>query len=98
MSLRGTVFTTKKTILTKVTGSRLEGWFSDEIVLQKDSDGHIVLNKDPQVFTHVLKYLESDRTVLPDAYADLELRERVEKEIKDLGLDKGLARPDTLTS
>lgn len=67
LQMGGQVIETKKSILRKITGSQLAFMFSGKFELEKNMNGTISLDEDPEVFKHVLTYLESDRTVLPTA-------------------------------
>ena len=49
----------------------------------------MLINSDPDVFEHVLKYLEEDRAWLPTGKKKMH-RDLVESEIRRWGLDIGL--------
>lgn len=91
-------------VLCKIKDSKLAFMFSGKFNLEKNMDGSINIDEDPQVFKHVIGYLESDRTVLPpveiapDSKKPTGVRVEVEKKITEFGLDQALARPDVLTT
>ena len=94
--MRGDIISTELDTLKKIRGSKLEWMFSGKFVLEKDLEGAIKLDFDPTVFKNVLRYVESDRTVLPPL-TNPTLRKKVVDEIKESGLDKGLSRSESLT-
>ena len=95
--MRGDIIATELETLKKIRGSKLEWMFSGKFVLEKDLDGAIKLDFDPDIFKHVINYLESDRTKLPPNTNPV-LRKKVMDDIKESGLDKGLAKSDSLTT
>ena len=96
LNVRGEMIKTELTTLTKVKGSTLAAMFSKKIQHEKDKAGSIRLDEDPVAFKHMVKYLESNRNELPSP--DDPIRSATEEMIRDFGVDKGLARPDTLTT
>ena len=90
--VNGSSIHTRRSVFDKVAYSKLAN-----LITSKEMAGEAIeIRADPTVFKHVLKYLESDRTLLPEGQS--QMRARVEKEIFRWGLDRGLARVDTLTT
>lgn len=56
----------------------------------------IYIDRDPEVFGHVITYLRSGRQFLP-SHVSLDMKKKVEMEIKFWQLDKGLKSVDSLT-
>ena len=83
---------TRRSVIGKVPYSKL----SNLITRLEKAGEAIEIMADPTVFKHLVQYLESDRTLLPEGNS--QMRVLVEKEIKFWGLDRGLARVDTLTA
>ena len=55
------------------------------------------LDRDPEIFNLVLKYLRSERRFVPKNITQ-DVMKQLELEIKYWGIDKGLVRVDTLTN
>lgn len=51
--------------LTSVPGSMLEEMFQDLSKISFNADGNVFIDRDSTVFSHVINYLRSDRTILP---------------------------------
>jgi len=64
--------------------------------LKTDEGTKIFLDRDPEVFTHVITYLRSGRVFLPEN-ADEDMKKKVHFEIKYWQLDKGLENVDSLS-
>ena len=62
VEVSGTIFNTTVETLKKVRDSKLADYYR---TAEKDEYGGITLEGNPNIFKHVLTYLESDRTVLP---------------------------------
>lgn len=56
----------------------------------------VYLDRDPEVFSHVITYLRSGRQFLPN-HVSLDMKKKVEIELKYWQLDKGLKAVDSLT-
>lgn len=70
-------------------------YFTEQLI--KANGGPIYVDRDPEIFNYVLKYLRSDRKFIPKNVTQ-DVSSQIEFEIKYWGLDKGLARIDTLTN
>ena len=95
ISCRGEVVVTSLALLKKIPGSVLEQMLSGKLVHGYDKEGRPFFNIDKAIFHHIIDYLRNDRTCLPPA-EDHTVRKLVETEIIILGLEKGLAAPDSL--
>lgn len=93
LNLSGQIHRYIKSDLTSIDGSKLERIVAGTEAV--DEDGNPYIECDATDFKHVHTYLVHDRTVLPE---DPGIRVNVEQLIVNFGLDKGLARPGTLTS
>ena len=60
----GKEFTVDRKTLTQVSGSMLSAQFSGNIP-KKTEDNKIFLDRDPEIFGHMLNYLRSERKFLP---------------------------------
>lgn len=54
-----------KYILTSVEGSMMSTLFQNDSLCKRMPDGSIFIDRDPEIFEHVIKFLRSDRTYLP---------------------------------
>ena len=61
-----------------------------------DWDTPLYLDRDPEIFDLVLKYLRSERRFLPKNIS-YDFKQQLFLEIKYWGLDRGLAKVDSLT-
>ena len=88
-------------ILRKIRGSKLAKLFSEgdeEIGLDFvdiDEDGKIKFDVPLEVFRHIMHYIKWDRAILPDCEM---MHTCVIDLIRKLELDRGLARPYSLTT
>ena len=79
--------------LTKIEGSKLERFFSNEIDIKKDHQGRVMIDADPSDFRGMLNYLRSGRSQLPDQ-SEKTIYSAIEREIKRWEVDKNLMSVD----
>ncbi|XP_045199627.2 BTB/POZ domain-containing protein KCTD6-like [Mercenaria mercenaria] len=71
LNVGGTFYSSTKTTLTKVTGSYLCRLMTGEVPCTRDEKGSYFIDRDGQVFRHILNYLRSDRLTTPFGFRDL---------------------------
>jgi WD40 repeat protein len=72
LNVGGTLLTTSRKTLCSVPGSRLEALFSGNYVVEKDKDGRIFLDREPNYFKYVLNWLREPRQLrLPNDVDEL---------------------------
>jgi hypothetical protein len=86
----GQNFTVGRNLLTQVKGSKMADLFSSMQQLKMVEGNQIFLDRDPEAFNNVLRYLRTNRKFLP-ADSDQNLRKLVELEIKYWEVNKGLS-------
>lgn len=65
LDVGGREFVVDRKTLTTVDGSMLSAQFSGNIPLKKTEENRIFLDRDPEIFGHMLNYLRSERKFLP---------------------------------
>lgn len=88
--------TVGKNTLTKVEGSLLQAMFSGVAKVNRTKEGRVFIDRDPDMFSYLTTYLESDRTYLPKS-VDQDIQTRIEMEINYWKADMGLTVFDELT-
>ena len=51
--------------LTSVEGSKMAEMFLEGVLLKKVKGGKVFIDRNPQIFAHVIDYLRTDRKKLP---------------------------------
>ena len=96
LNVGGKDFVVGRETLTSINNSLLALQFSGSQQLLKTDEGtKIFLDRDPEVFTHIVTYLRSGRQFLP-INANEDMKKKVQIEIKYWQLDKGLKEVDSL--
>jgi hypothetical protein len=91
------VSATRKT-LTQFDNSMLAAMFSGRHHLATDDDGRVLLERDPNVFSYVLDYLQNGGKLPPNLPTDEHELERVREEFDYFLLDEAFREPSlTLT-
>ena len=91
--------TVSRELLTSIKGSKMETVFSGDHTLHVLPNKRIFLDRNPQIFEHVLQYLRTRRSHVPiNNNLESNLRELFEMEVKFWELDKGLGHIDALTN
>lgn len=65
LDVRGTKITVGKKTLGKVKGSKLWSLVYGHESFVRTSEGRIFIDRNPEMFNHVLNYIQSDQTFLP---------------------------------
>eukprot|EP00123_Amoebidium_parasiticum_P006979 comp17793_c1_seq1/m.17856 comp17793_c1_seq1/g.17856 ORF comp17793_c1_seq1/g.17856 comp17793_c1_seq1/m.17856 type:complete len:516 (-) comp17793_c1_seq1:120-1667(-) len=61
LNVGGRIFQTTQKTLCKIKGSMLAAWFSGRHTLVRDGNGHVFIDRDPNMFEIVLGYLRDGR-------------------------------------
>ena len=70
----GTIYTSSLETLTRFAESRLAKLFNGGIPIVLDSlKQHYFIDRDGQMFRHILNFVRNGRLLLPDDFADVEL-------------------------
>lgn len=86
----GQKFTVGRNLLTQIKGSKMSELFNNMHHLKMVEGNQIFLDRDPEAFNNVLRYLRTNRKFLPSD-SDQNLRKLVELEIKYWEVNKGLS-------
>ena len=70
LNVGGYIYTTSRSTLTRYPDSMLGNMFSDRLPSAKDSQGNVIIDRDGQVFRHILNFLRTSELVLPDDYKE----------------------------
>lgn len=85
----GQQFRVGRDTLTQVQGSLLTALFSETAQVNLQDGKNVFLDRDPDVFSHVITFLRSGRKTLPEEITD-EMKENIQNEIQYWQIDKGL--------
>ena len=86
----GQKFTVGRNLLVSIKGSKMSELFNNMHHLKMVEGDQIFLDRDPEAFNNVLRYLRTNRKFLPSD-TDQNLRKLVELEIKYWEVNKGLS-------
>jgi len=89
LNVAGTCFTTTRATLCAETGSMLAAKFSEDCPFApptQDADGNYYLDRNPDIFLYLLKYLRSSCRLLPNAPKDDDELDAIEAEADYFGL------------
>ena len=84
-------FTVGRNVLTSVPGSLMSATFAKGVKHNTVEGGMVFLDRDPDLFNHILFFLRSNRTFLPREISS-DMKEALENEIKYWKLEKGLIK------
>ena len=73
LNVGGVQYATSLSTLTKYEDSMFGGMFGSELPTAKDKDGAYFIDRDGQLFRHILNFLRCDELCLPDDFKELEL-------------------------
>lgn len=73
LNVGGILYTTTKATLLKYPDSMLGSLISNGLPSTRDTNGHFFIDRDGQVFRHVLNFLRSSQLCLPSNFKDLDL-------------------------
>ncbi|XP_060568576.1 BTB/POZ domain-containing protein KCTD6-like [Ruditapes philippinarum] len=73
LNVGGTFYSSTKSTLTKVADSYLGRLMNGDLPCTRDEKGSFFIDRDGQVFRHILNYLRSDRLTTPFGFRDLKL-------------------------
>ncbi|CAG5117152.1 unnamed protein product [Candidula unifasciata] len=73
LNVGGILFTTTKATLQKYPDSMLGSLISNGLPSTRDANGHFFIDRDGQIFRHVLNFLRSSQLCLPSNFKDLDL-------------------------
>ena len=92
--------TVGRELLTSVKGSKLAATFSGDHKLQVlPGNQRVYLDRNPFIFDYCLEYLRSNRSFIPKSTpTNPNIRELFDMEVKFWGLDRGLARIDSMSN
>ena len=74
LNVGGTVYTTSRSTLTRYPDSMLGAMFGGKLPLEnsKDSEGNYFIDRDGELFKHILNFLRVSKLVLPNNFQDTE--------------------------
>ena len=75
LNVGGTIYTTSRTTLTRYPSSMLGCMFSDRLPSAMDNHGNFVIDRDGNLFRHVLNFLRTSKLTLPENFNEYELLE-----------------------
>ncbi|XP_077999693.1 BTB/POZ domain-containing protein KCTD21-like [Glandiceps talaboti] len=70
LDVGGKPFTTSLTTLTRYSDSMLGAMFSGRVPVQRDNRGMYMIDRDGELFRHILNFLRSSSLHLPDNFAE----------------------------
>ena len=73
LNVGGQIYTTTRTTLTRYPTSMLGCMFSDRLPSAVDKHGNYVIDRDGQMFRHVLNFLRTSQLILPKDFREHEL-------------------------
>lgn len=73
LNVGGVLYTTTKSTLSKYPDSMLGAMISGKFPMTKDQHGHLFIDRDGQIFRHILNFLRSTRLALPTQFSDYDL-------------------------
>ncbi|XP_072172539.1 uncharacterized protein [Diadema setosum] len=76
LNVGGIVFQTSRTTLTSQSENFFTPLLSGQFESAKDESGNFLIDRDGQIFRHVLNYLRNGKLVLPERFAELALLEQ----------------------
>ena len=93
INVGGTIYTTTKSTLTKEPESMLARMVNTEVPTEKDPSGNIFIDRDPQAFSVILKFLRTDHLIMENSACSMK---ELEVEADYFMLDRLLQviRPD----
>jgi len=96
LNIGGKEVTVGRDTLVKVQGSLLSEYFSGNAHLKKIQKDRVFLDRDPEIFDLILKYLRAERKWYPKDLST-DMRDQFNLEVKRWRLDYGLKSIDQLT-
>ena len=73
LNVGGVIHTTTRTTLCTYPESMLGAMFSGDFGATMDENGHYFIDRDGEIFKHVLNFLRSNRVTLPDDFREWDL-------------------------
>ncbi|XP_067655050.1 BTB/POZ domain-containing protein KCTD15-like [Haliotis asinina] len=73
LNVGGILYTTTKSTLSKYPDSMLGAMISGKFPMTQDQNGHMFIDRDGQIFRHILNFLRSTRLALPAQFSDYDL-------------------------
>ncbi|XP_070543807.1 BTB/POZ domain-containing protein KCTD1-like [Ptychodera flava] len=73
LDVGGKLYTTSPTTLTRYPDSKLGAMFSGRVPVQTDDSGTYLIDRDGEVFRHILNFLRLSELCLPDDFKDYKL-------------------------
>ncbi|XP_077987423.1 BTB/POZ domain-containing protein KCTD6-like [Glandiceps talaboti] len=73
LNVGGKLYTTSLTTLTRFPDSMLGAMFSDNVPVQPDDKGNYLIDRDGELFRHVLNFLRTSRLKLPKNFDEHDL-------------------------
>ena len=73
LNVGGTIYTTSRATLTRYPSSMLGCMFSDRLPSAMDKHGNFVIDRDGNIFRHVLNFLRTSKLTLPENFQEYEL-------------------------
>ncbi|XP_077996377.1 uncharacterized protein LOC144449677 [Glandiceps talaboti] len=75
LNVGGKLYTTSRSTLTRYPDSMLGAMFGGDFATQADSEGNVVIDRDGEMFRHVLNFLRTGNLRLPNEFDELDLLE-----------------------